>query len=88
MMMKKLILFPSDMKKRAVLFTEKELGYLEHIMWHFTDYMSHDDRPDHGLGILKEYRDIDKEGKRIIFIMAGRLRRLHRKWQYTSGNGF
>lgn len=60
-------------------FTKEELGYLEHILWHFTDYMAHDDRPDHGLGILKQYRDLPQEKKNKIYNLAGRLRRLYRK---------
>lgn len=60
-------------------FTKEELGYLQHILWHFTDYMAHDDRPDHGLGILKQYRDIPQPEKTKINILAGRLRRLCRK---------
>ena len=67
------------MIKTRITLTEKELMYLEHILWHFTDYMSGDDRPDHGLGILKDYRTIDKDEARIIYILAGRLRRHYRK---------
>lgn len=72
------------MRKRAILFNEKELRYLEHILWHFTDYMAHDDRPDHGFGILKQYREADEETKHIIYFMAGRLRRLYHKWILTG----
>ena len=58
----------------------EELMYLEHIMWHFTDYMGGDDRPDHGMGILKYYRELKDQDKRmIIMALAGRLRRLYRK---------
>ena len=48
-------------------------------MWHFSDYMAMDDRPDHGLGILKGYRTMDDEEKRVIFFMAGKLRRSYKK---------
>jgi hypothetical protein len=67
------------MKKRAIYLSEKELGYLQHILYNFSDYMAHDDRPDHGLGILKGYRDMPDEEKHIIFYLAGRLRRLSNK---------
>ena len=60
-------------------FTQEELSYLEHILWHFSDYIALDDREDHGFGILKGYRDLPNEEKRIIYSMAGRLRRLSRK---------
>ena len=67
------------MNKIRFTLTEDELMYLQHIMWHFTDYMAHDDRPDHGFGILKDYRDINEERRHLIFQLAGRLRRTHRK---------
>ena len=69
------------MKKIRVTMTVEELGYVEHILWHFSDFMSHDDRPDHGLGILKGYRDASREVKSTISYLAGRLRRLHRKYR-------
>jgi hypothetical protein len=70
-------------KKRAVMMTEEELGYLQHILYHFTDYMAGDDRPDHGMGILKGYRELHYEDERRskINFLAGRLRRIWRKWQ-------
>ena len=68
----------TDRKYRPSLSYE-ELNYLQHILWHFSDYMGHDDRPDHGLGILKEYRDLPQEQKSKIYILAGRLRRLSRR---------
>ena len=52
--------------KRPVYLSDKELGYIEHILYHFTDYMGGDDRPDHGWGILKEYRNIDEADKYFI----------------------
>lgn len=67
--------------KIHITLTPQELFYLEHIMWHFSDYMAMDDRPDHGLGILKQYRELTNEEKSIIFFMAGKLRRRHKKYQ-------
>jgi hypothetical protein len=64
-----------------VTLTEREVCTLAHIMNHFTDYMGHDDRPDHGLGILKQYRNFSDVGKREIYVLAGRLLRLRRKIQ-------
>jgi len=69
-------------KKIRISLTEKELSRLEHILWHFTDYMVHDDRPDHGFGILKGYRDLPDEEKSIIYFLAGRLRRTYKKHKY------
>jgi len=68
------------MKKR-ISFGEEELWYLKHILWHFSDYMAGDDRPDHGFGILKEYRDKPIEEKRKIYRLAGKLRRIYERWQ-------
>jgi hypothetical protein len=44
------------MKHRLTLTTE-EVAALAHVSRHFVDYMGGDDRPDHGLGILKGYRE-------------------------------
>jgi hypothetical protein len=72
-------------KKIRVSLTEKELGRLEHIIYHFTDYMAYDDRPDHGFGILKGYRELPQEEKNLIYYMAGRLRRTYRKHREKNG---
>ena len=69
------------MKKITISLTPQELSYLEHIMWHFTDYMAMDDREDHGLGKLKYYRECDPDQKTIIYVLAGKLRRRYRKYQ-------
>ena len=55
--------------------TDRELRWLSHIMHHFTDYMAYDDRPDHGMGILKGYRTMDEIKKREIFVLAGKIMR-------------
>lgn len=56
---------------RRITFTDEELGYLQHIMWHFTDYVSGDDRPDHGLGVLSGYRKLDAVQKSKLSYLAG-----------------
>ena len=66
-------------KKTRVSFTKEELYYLQHIIWHFADYIGLDDRPDHGLGILKSYRDLSRDKKSVIAVMAGKLKRHYRK---------
>jgi len=66
-------------KKIHISLTLQELSYLEHILWHFSDYMAHDDRPDHGFGILKGYREMTDEEKSVIFFMAGKMRRSYKK---------
>jgi hypothetical protein len=66
-------------KKIRVSLTKEELGRLQHILWHFTDYMAYDDRPDHGFGILKGYRDLPEKERWVICCLAGRLRRLYKK---------
>ena len=66
-------------KKYTIQLSKEEIAYLDHILWHFTDYMAYDDRPDHGLGILKHYRKVGDEKKFIIYRLAGKLRRKYRK---------
>ena len=44
-------------KKYSISLTKGEIGTLAHLTRHFTDYMFGDDRPDHGMGILKGYRE-------------------------------
>ena len=51
--------------------------YLQHILRHFADYMGGDDRYDHGFGILKGYRDIPIEEKRIIYRLMGKVVRAY-----------
>ena len=63
-------------KKYSMTFTKEELIHLAGIMYHFTDYMAHDDRLDHGLARLKYYREempTDDKGK--IYTLAGKLKR-------------
>lgn len=67
------------MNKTRITLTEEELAYLEHIIYHFTDYMAYDDRPDHGWGILKDYRTMEQDKKSIIYVLAGKLRRHYRR---------
>jgi hypothetical protein len=64
--------------KRRVTVTQRELGYLSRILHAFTDYMIKDDRPDHGLAILKGYRKIDPEKRKEILQLSGRLTYLYR----------
>ena len=45
------------MKKHRITLTTEEISVLAHITRHFCDYIHGDDRPDHGLGILKGYRE-------------------------------
>jgi hypothetical protein len=69
---------PKDTKVRITL-TEAEISWLAHIMDHFTDYMAHDDRPDHGLGILKQYRTLPDRDRYDVYAIAGKLIRKRRK---------
>jgi len=58
---------------------DNEVEILAHIMDHFTDYMGYDDRPDHGFGILKQYREIGQERKIQIYQLTGRLLRARKR---------
>lgn len=73
-------------KKHRVTLTTKELHILAHILRHFSDYMAHDDRPDHGLGILKGYRDLDKNGRWEVYTIMGKINRLSYKVQRKEAN--
>ena len=73
-------------KKTTISLTYNELFFFSHIIDHFSDYMAYDDRPDHGMGILKQYRDMSEEDKRTVFYMTGRLLRRRRKLQQMMYN--
>jgi hypothetical protein len=64
--------------------TKEEVSVLAHIMNHFTDYMAWDNRPDHGLGILKQYRDMTSEQKGKINLLAGRLLRARQRIEHKQ----
>ena len=44
-----------------ITLTDSEVHTLAHLTRNFADYMFQDDRPDHGMGILKRYREDNKE---------------------------
>jgi hypothetical protein len=74
------------MKHRITLTTE-EIEVVAHILDHFTDYMCGDDRPDHGMGILKQYRETNMRFQieeklphiRAVFSAMGKFYRFRRK---------
>ncbi len=68
-----------------ITLTEKDICTLAHIMDHFTDYMAHDDRPDHGFGILKGYRKLSGDRRIEIFRLAGKLLRYRKKIHEVNG---
>lgn len=67
--------------KKRIMFTKDELYYLQHILKHLTEYMSKDDRPDHGLAILKKYRKLRKENKTLIYMLANKLNKKFKQWK-------
>lgn len=78
-------------KRYRISLTEGEIHTLAHIMNHFTDYMCGDDRPDHGMGILKGYREGMKKaglwGEKPQYVRdalsaMGKLYRKSRKIRY------
>lgn len=59
--------------------TEEEVIYLSHLLRNFVDFMYYDDRPDHGWGRLKGYRDLPAERKTMMAMLSGKINRmLHR----------
>ena len=69
------------MKTYRPTLTRDELSTLAHILRNFTDYMAHDDRPDHGLNNLYGYRDLPQEQKNEVYMLCGKLQRLLYKSQ-------
>ena len=79
-------------KKHRITLTTEEINVLAHITRNFFDYVYGDDRPDHGMGILKQYRednqkwmrennfDVPKTGYLAAFVTAMcKLNRFYRK---------
>jgi len=64
--------------------TEEELKYLVHVLNHFTDFMMGDDRPDHGFGILKGYRDLPIEKKGMLCFLYVKLARAQRRIKHKN----
>jgi len=79
------------MKHRITLTTE-EIEVVAHILDHFTGYMCGDDRPDHGMGILKQYREANigiKIEEKPSYIKAtlsamGKFYRFRKKLRYKK----
>lgn len=69
------------MAKHRLTITSEELGTLAHITRQFSDYVAGDDRPDHGLGNLKPYRELSQERKWDLYILTGKINRLWRRAQ-------
>jgi len=80
----------SELKKdkHRVTLTKREISVLAHITRHFADYVCGDDRHDHGMGILKGYRDEHMKYKlfeerpewlQSFFSAMGKLNRFSRK---------
>lgn len=79
-------------KKHRLTLTTEEIYILAHLTRHFFDYIHGDDRPDHGMGILKTYRKDNQKwlkenkfgairtGYLAAFVSAmGKLNRFYRK---------
>lgn len=75
-------------EKHRITLTSREIDTLAHLTRHFFDYMGGDDRPDHGMGILKGYRDENlkhgvfeerPEWLQSFVTAMGKLNRLSRK---------
>jgi len=68
-----------------IRFSEEEMLFLRHLLNHFSDYVWGDDRPDHGWGILKKYREASDETKVMIGRLYGRIlfaiKRKHKKYE-------
>ena len=70
-----------QMKTHRVSLTEGEIYILAHLTRHFADYVGGDDRPDHGLALLSQYRTEYKERMRKDEELPGWLK------DFTSAMG-
>jgi hypothetical protein len=61
-------------KKIRISFSLDELEVLQDIIWHFTDFMINDNRPDRGLGKLKEYCYLPGHERLLINMLAVKLK--------------
>ena len=73
-----------------ITLSRREIILLAWVMDKVSEYMANDDRPDHGLGKLKDVRDIPSKGffdngiKREIHSLAGRLERIRFNWDVAK----
>jgi hypothetical protein len=66
-------------KKIRITFSLDELEFLQDIIWHFTDYMVNDNRPDRGLEKLKEYCYLPGQERLLINMLAVKLKLTYSK---------
>jgi hypothetical protein len=77
--------------KTSITFTKGEVTVLAHLTRHFYDYMSGDDRLDHGLNKLKGYREINlyhidnksfgEPRPQLIEDLISAMGKLNRRWR-------
>lgn len=72
--------------KTRVTLTHDELRILAWFMDHYTDYLSGDDRIDHGWNVLKLERERPMEWKTEIYTLAGKLIMSARNLKQSSQN--
>ncbi len=80
------ILLFKMMEKKRITMKKEDLNYIFWVLDHFTDYMAHDDRIDHGWNILKEARNWDMEKKTRLYSATGRLKYILNNWEKASHN--
>ena len=66
-------------KKYTIKLTQSEIITLDHVMRHLCDYVGGDDRPDHGLNNLYDYRDMPKDKKIELYHLCAKINRASRK---------
>lgn len=57
-------------KKYTITFTRQEVQTLAFATRHLSDYVCGDDRTDHGLAMLKKYRDVYERQDRPEYIRS------------------
>jgi len=67
------------MKTHTIKIEHNDLILLVNILDNFSDYVTGDDRPDHGWNRLKDGREWARSTKDMLFKLNGRLARLLRR---------
>jgi len=66
-------------KFHTIKLYQDELLILVNILNNFSDYVTGDDRIDHGWNRLKEWREGSNETKQMLYKLNGRLARILRR---------
>lgn len=66
---------------KSILLSKEDLGKIEWLLRQVTDHMAFDDRPDHGLNMVKNVRYLSDDQKSKWYELSGRLTRAYRRME-------